>query len=188
MPPPAITPLPVHRDLYNSRLHAPSLVTLINQYVVPDFTTLHKVLECPESEQAPTEIRAEYLRKKDKGEKHLLRIRRSKMNKHRRTKFRKRFQAYLKTVRLRREVKKEKLFRAELLAQIKEAEGFDAEKHVKNILHVIKHKPRPETWEETAERVYNLKLQHRTNVDLVTPKFDDPVPPFRKKKFGRHGR
>lgn len=106
----------------------------------------------------------------------MIRIRREKMNKHKLRKFRKRMLAFIKKQRLRREIKKEKAFRAELLAQIKEAESFDAETYVKNVLSTIQNCPRPETKEEIRERIYTLKLRHRRNVDLIPPKFDDPVP------------
>lgn len=107
--------------------------------------------------------------------KNMLRVRREKMNKHKLKKFRKKYAALIKRVKMRREVKKEKLFRAELLTQIKEAEQFDAETYVMKMLETIDKKPQQETLWERQERFLRLKRIHRTNVDLFRPKFDDPV-------------
>lgn len=103
------------------------------------------------------------------------RMKRHKMNKHKRKKFRKKYAALIKRVKMRREVKKEKLFRAELLAQIKEAEQFDAGTYVKKMLETIDKKPQQESLWERQERFLRLKRMYRTNVDLFRPKFDDPV-------------
>ncbi|KAI1296931.1 hypothetical protein HDE_05226 [Halotydeus destructor] len=152
---------------------APSLVSLIDSYFTPSPVTLNTEMQLPTASHHPKEIWAELINGVNKS---LLRVRRDKMNKHRLRKFRKKYLALIKKVRLRREIKKEKLFRAELLAQIKEAEDFDAEKYVKNILSTIKNTPRRETIEESKERVYRLKLQYRSNVDLMPPIFEDQVP------------
>jgi menaquinone-dependent protoporphyrinogen IX oxidase len=97
------------------------------------------------------------------------------MNKHRRRKFEKKYASLIKKTRMKREVKKEKLFRAELLAQIKEAEQFNAETYVRKMLDTIDRKPQRESLWERRERIMSLKRIHRTNVDLIRPKFDDPV-------------
>jgi len=107
--------------------------------------------------------------------KNMLRIRREKMNKHKLRKFRKKYAALIAKVKMRREVRKEKLFRAELLSQIKEAERFDAESYVKKMLDTIDKTPKQETLWERKDRFLRLKRIHRTNVDLLRPKFDDPV-------------
>ena len=107
--------------------------------------------------------------------KNMLRIRSEKMNKHRLRKFRKKYATLIKTRKMRREVAKEKLFRAELLAQIREAEQFDAEVYVKTMLHTIDKCPQQESLWERRERFIRLKRQYRSNVDLLRPKFDDPV-------------
>ncbi|XP_063236169.1 uncharacterized protein LOC134538680 [Bacillus rossius redtenbacheri] len=57
-------------------------------------------------------------------------IRRRKMKKHKLRKLRKRMKFEWAKVRQRREFKKEKVFQAELIAQIKEAEKFDAASYV----------------------------------------------------------
>jgi hypothetical protein len=84
--------------------------------------------------------------------------------------------ALLKKIRTRRQIKKEKLFRAELLSQIREAENFDAEAYVKNVLSTIDRCPKRETFWERRQRYYELMRIHRSNTKTITPKFDDPVP------------
>jgi len=108
--------------------------------------------------------------------KNMLRVRREKMNKHRLKKFRKKYMALLKKIKTKREVKKEKELRAELLSQIREAENFDAEIYVKNVLSTIDRKPAKETLHERRERYNRLREVHRSNTSLTRPNFDDPVP------------
>lgn len=105
----------------------------------------------------------------------MLYIRRVKMNKHRLRKFRKKYAALIERTRMKREIQKEKLFRAELLAQIREAEQFDAEAYVRKTLGTIAKTPKQESLWERQERFFELKRKYRTNVDIVPPKFDDPV-------------
>lgn len=57
-------------------------------------------------------------------------IRRQKMRKHKLRKFRKRVQFLRAKIKIRRELKREKKFHASLLAQIKQAQNFDAKKYV----------------------------------------------------------
>jgi len=169
--------------LNNDKITPPSPSQIL-QYFTPDASLLEKVLECPKADNSADEMKLKktiHPYQAPKGPRNMLRVRKSKMNKHKRTKWRKKFAALIKKVRLRREIKKEKAFRAELLAQIKEAEDFDAEKYVNYVLSTIRSKLRPEKSWETRERIHNLKLLNRTDVELVTPKFDDPVPPFKKK-------
>ena len=84
--------------------------------------------------------------------------------------------ALLKKIRTKRNIKKEKLFRAELLSQIREAEKFDAEVYVKNVLGTIDRKPKRETLWERRARYNELMRTHKSNVTIIRPKFDDPVP------------
>ena len=108
--------------------------------------------------------------------KNMLRIRREKMNKHRLRKFRRKYMAMLKKIRTKRNIKKEKLFRAELLSQVREAEKFDAEVYVKNVLGTIDRKPKRETLWERRARYLELMRVNKSNVTIIRPKFDDPVP------------
>lgn len=119
-------------------------------------------------------IYANYRRIRDpRAYTHLTIIRRKKMKKHQRKKWRKKMLAYIKKKYLKRNIKKEKLFRAELLAQIKEAEDFDPEKYVKNILETIDNMPQPETPRQKIERIKDLIRKNRKETNLITPKFDD---------------
>ncbi|CAG2166169.1 unnamed protein product [Oppiella nova] len=104
---------------------------------------------------------------------HLTVIRRRKMSKHKRKKWRRKMLAFLKKKYLRRNIKKEKTFRAELLAQIKEAEEFDAEKYVQNILQTIDSMPQEDTREQKIEKIKDLIRKNRKETNLIPPKFLD---------------
>jgi hypothetical protein len=73
-------------------------------------------------------------------------IRRRKMKKHKLKKLRKKMKFEWAKVRQRRELRKEKAFQAELIAQIKGAEKFDAEKYVAERLQEAHKVPLPRTW------------------------------------------
>ncbi|XP_043279026.1 uncharacterized protein [Venturia canescens] len=64
-------------------------------------------------------------------------IRRRKMRRHKLRKLRKRMKFYWGKIKQRREMQKEKNFHAELLAQIKKAEQFDAETHINYRLSLL---------------------------------------------------
>ncbi|CAN7986342.1 unnamed protein product [Ixodes hexagonus] len=102
----------------------------------------------------------------------LIQIRKKKMKKHKLRKLRKRMYFLWAKKRFRREKKKEQVFRAELLAQIHDAQAFDAEKYVTGILDKIRNRPMPETPEERREKFLELMRKHRSNVQWVKPKFD----------------
>ncbi|XP_058055163.1 uncharacterized protein LOC131206577 [Anopheles bellator] len=76
----------------------------------------------------------------------LIVIRRRKMRKHKLKKLRKRMKFEWLKVRQRRELRKEKLFQAELINQIKEAEKFSAEAYVAEKLRLAKTTPLPRFW------------------------------------------
>jgi len=104
---------------------------------------------------------------------HLTIIRKRKMKRHQLRKFRKKFLCDIKRKRLKREIQKEKNFRAELLAQIKEAEEFDPEVYVKNMLKTIDNMPKPETWAQKEEKILELIRKNKSETNFVKPKFDD---------------
>ncbi|XP_059622113.1 uncharacterized protein LOC132265439 [Phlebotomus argentipes] len=82
-------------------------------------------------------------------EKHAVRmivIRRKKMKKHKLKKLRKKMKFEWAKVRQRREMRKEKAFRAEIFAQIKEAENFSAENYVEEKLRKATETPIPKYW------------------------------------------
>ncbi|KYN02557.1 hypothetical protein ALC62_06598, partial [Cyphomyrmex costatus] len=70
----------------------------------------------------------------------MIRIRHKKMKKHKRKKFRKKMKFIMEKIRLKRRQKKEKLFQAELVAKIKEAEAFDAKEYVNERLSLLNKK------------------------------------------------
>ncbi|XP_053665879.1 uncharacterized protein LOC128715024 [Anopheles marshallii] len=76
----------------------------------------------------------------------LIVIRRRKMRKHKLKKLRKRMKFEWLKLRQRRELKKEKLFQAELIGQIKEAEKFSAEAYVASKLKQANDVPLPRFW------------------------------------------
>lgn len=108
--------------------------------------------------------------------KNMLRIRSAKMNKHKLRKRRKKYLSVILRTRMKKEIAKEKLFRAELLSQIREAEKFDAKAYVHHVLSTISKKPREKTRWEITDELYEKKRKNRFNVDLIKPEFDDPVP------------
>jgi hypothetical protein len=76
----------------------------------------------------------------------LIVIRRRKMKKHQLKKLRIKMKYEWAKVRQRREMRKEKAFQAGLIAQIKEAEKFDAGKYVAERLQEAHKVPLPRTW------------------------------------------
>lgn len=76
----------------------------------------------------------------------LITIRRKKMKKHKLIKLRLKMKFEWAKVRQRREMRKEKAFQAELLAQIKEAEQFSAEKYVEEKIRKATEVVIPRYW------------------------------------------
>lgn len=74
----------------------------------------------------------------------MIEIRRLKMKKHKRKKLLKKMKFVYAKRKLRRRLRKEKIFQAELLAKIKEAEQFSAEQYVTDKLARLKVQPRPQ--------------------------------------------
>ena len=110
-------------------------------------------------------------------------IRRRKIKKHHRLKWIKNNLSAIKYTRLRRNIQKEKLFRAEIFAAVKEAENFDAEKYVEGILEAIDKAPKPVDKQENLRKTIALIRKYRSETDQVTPEFDDPVKPVHKNVF-----
>lgn len=126
------------------------------------------------SESRNIEKLADYYKHKDpKRFSHLLWVRHRAMKKHQRIKWRKKNLAMIKRRLLERNIKKEKQFRAELLAQIREAENFDPKMYVENILKTIDNVPKRETPQEKLERYRDLIRKNRTQTNLISPKFED---------------
>ncbi|XP_050460375.1 uncharacterized protein LOC126856152 [Cataglyphis hispanica] len=82
-------------------------------------------------------------------EKHAVRlivIRHKKMKKHKRRKLRKKMQFIWAKLRHKRNVKKEKVFQAELINKIKQAQAFDAKVYIKEKLNILNKERIPRTF------------------------------------------
>lgn len=77
---------------------------------------------------------------------HLIRIRRKKMMKHKRKKLRKKMKYVWAKLRQNRNKQKIKKFTMEMIAKIKEAQAFDAEKYVKEKLSILNKEILPRTY------------------------------------------
>lgn len=130
--------------------------------------------ELPTADGQAKEKLADYYKHRDpKRFTHLLWVRHRKMKKHQRLKWRKKNLAMIKRRLLERNIAKEKNFRAELLAQVREAENFNAEEYVARILHTVDNVPKAETLQQKYERYQDLRRKNRTQTNLVFPKFED---------------
>ncbi|XP_046480324.1 uncharacterized protein [Neodiprion pinetum] len=98
----------------------------------------------------------------------LIVIRRKKMKKHKLRKLRKKMKFEWAKVRQKREMRKEKAFQAELLAQIAEAEQFDAAKYVMEKLEKAKERP----VQKQQRRVFPLRFP---NEQPIRPEQLGPV-------------
>lgn len=144
------------------------MTTIMNE------NNLNKSYELPTHKSSENEKRVDYYQKRDvKRFTHLTWVRHRKMKKHQRNKWRKKNLAMIKRRRLERNIIQEKNFRAELLNQIKEAESFDPEAYVKNILFTIDNVAKPETPQQRYQRYMDLIRKNRSNTHLTMPKFDE---------------
>ena len=91
----------------------------------------------------------------------LIVIRRSKMNKHKLKKLRKKMKYVWAKVKLRRKIRYEKAFLNEKMAQIREAQKFDAKAYVAEIIRKATEVPFPKRWrgEWLPEPMIREKLQ-----------------------------
>lgn len=101
---------------------------------------------------------------------HMLIIRRQKMKKHKRQKFRKKFKCLLAKQRLKREIAKEKTFRVELLTMIRRAETFDPKEYAIRKIAEANNKPKELSKEERLEELKELIRQNRYQVTYIKPK------------------
>ncbi|CAH0555919.1 unnamed protein product [Brassicogethes aeneus] len=126
----------------NDRIQAPINKTKIDipkgfNYIQPLIEPLQNlVIEAPSTVNSDVTIEAA----------RLIVIRRKKMKKHKLRKLRKRMKFEWAKVRQRREMKKEKLFQAELIQQCKEAEAFSAEQYVEDKLNKLNEIVIPRYW------------------------------------------
>lgn len=138
------------------------------------FSKQNEPIICPTTmNNVSTEKRADYYKHKDPNRfTHLTWVRHRKMKKHQRKKWRKKNLAMIKRRILERNIAKEKQFRAEILAQIKEAEEFDPQSYVQNILYTIDNVPQAETKQQRYERYMDLIRKNRQQTHLTMPKFE----------------
>lgn len=105
---------------------------------------------------------------------HLLIIRRQKMKKHQRRKWRKKFKCMLAKRRLKREIAKEKTFRTELLTMIRRAEQFDPREYAVNKIREMNNRPRPLTKQEWFEDIKEKVRVNRYQTTYIKPKHQRP--------------
>lgn len=86
-------------------------------------------------------------------------IRRIKMNRHKLKKLRKRQKQEIAKKFLRRNIRKERAFLDERLAQIREAERFDAAQHVATLIAKAKEKPLPRYYKGKRMPAWWIKEQ-----------------------------
>ncbi|XP_031832870.1 uncharacterized protein LOC116427080 [Nomia melanderi] len=108
---------------------------LIRHPIKHDLPLVDKTLDLPSIENVS-----------EKQAVRLIVIRRQKMKKHKKKKFRRKMKFKLETIRNRRNVAKEKAFQAELLVQIKKATAFDAKKYVQERLDILSKERIPRTY------------------------------------------
>lgn len=101
---------------------------------------------------------------------HLLIVRRQKMKKHRRRKFRRKFKCLLAKKRLKREIAKEKTFRVELLSMIRRAETFDPKEYALKKIAEINNKPKELSKEDQLEKLKELIRENRYQVTYIKPR------------------
>lgn len=100
---------------------------------------------------------------------HLIIIRKQKMKKHRRRKFKKKFKCLLAKQRLKKEIAKEKAFRVELLSAIRLAENFDPKEYALRKIAEENNKPRELSREEKLEQLKELIRKNRYQTTYIKP-------------------
>lgn len=108
--------------------------------------------------------------KPNRIKKNMLAIRRQKMKKHKRIKWRKKFKSVIAKKRLKREIAKEKAFRVELLTYIRRAESFDPKEYSLRKIAEMNKVVRERTKEERLEELKELIRKNRYQTDYVKPK------------------
>lgn len=130
---PQINPTPIGDVLNNKQIGDPTKTNWLDE--------IGDILNEINEKRAPT------IGKNDKMEAaRMIVVRRRKMKKHKLKKLRRKMKFEWAKVRQRREMRKEKAFQAKLIAQIKEAEAFNAAKYVADKLQQAKETPLPRYW------------------------------------------
>ncbi|XP_068231517.1 uncharacterized protein [Palaemon carinicauda] len=126
---------------------------------IPTLTELIDPVTKNKIEEAPSEQVTE------KQAARLIVIRRSKMNKHKLKKLRKKMKfTWLKIIQ-KREYKKEKAFQAEQMDIIREAETFDAQKYVEDILRRVTAKAEPRYYKGKRLPTFIVKELKQEDID-----------------------
>lgn len=160
---------PINLNLYLP-IYQGGLISSLNHPLPPFLDQINEVF-LPTTIQNNNEKKADYYRNRQPNRfTHLTWVRHRKMKKHKRIKWRRKNLAAIKRRCLEKNIAKEKLFRAELLAQIKEAEEFDPKAYVDNILSTIDNVPKIETPKEKLERYRDMIRKNRTQTNFIYPK------------------
>lgn len=104
-----------------------------------------------------------YSKQRNRKITNILAIRRRKMKKHKKRKWRKKYKFFLRRKEQNKAIAREKRFQAEMQDMLKEAKTFDAEEYVKSRLHLLVRKHPGNMWEGhyVPEELYNeLKRKH----------------------------
>ncbi|XP_065372237.1 uncharacterized protein Pdhb isoform X2 [Calliphora vicina] len=143
---PDATTIPIYAVVRPQINHTP-IGDVLNQKQIGDPTKANWLDEIGDILNEINQIRAPTAGKNDKMEAaRMIVVRRRKMKKHKLKKLRRKMKFEWAKVRQRREMRKEKAFQAKLIAQIKDAEAFNAEKYVADKLHQAKETPLPRYW------------------------------------------
>lgn len=196
-PPPLLPPASIPVPLIEkprlgpiARQEMPTRFSLINELYAPSVYEFRVTIK-PEIKDPRIVEEVKCISKKDKYgstppfnyRNTIMHIRHRKIKKHHRLKWIKKNLAAIKYTRLRRNIDKEKAFRAEIFAAVKEAENFSAEKYVDDVLNSIDKAPKPISKEDNLRNTIRLIRKYRSDTDLVTPEFDDPVEPVHQNVF-----
>lgn len=133
--------------LIRPQLNPTPIGDLVNKTQIGDPTKSNWLDEIGDILNETNQIREPTLNKKDKMEAaRMIVVRRRKMKKHKLKKLRRKMKFEWAKVRQRREMRKEKAFQAKLIAQIKDAEAFNAAQYVSDKLRQAKETPLPRYW------------------------------------------
>ncbi|XP_011193786.1 uncharacterized protein LOC105219375 isoform X2 [Zeugodacus cucurbitae] len=151
-------------NAYNTGLYSPyhisqaSLLQPKKPASIGDLPSRHEIIESPRNKwlseindilDEPTtlhEIQAPAINNGKMEAARLIVIRRRKMKKHKLKKLRRKMKFEWAKVRQRREMRKEKAFQAQLIAQVKAGEAFNAEQYVEEQLRKANENPLPRYW------------------------------------------
>jgi len=107
--------------------------------IIEEIINIEKTITLPDNNNSEDDIGKQ-------AKNGMIMIRRRKMKKHKLRKLRKRMKYEWAKVRHRREMRKEKVFQAELTAEIREAESFSAEAYVAEKIRQATESPIPRFW------------------------------------------